>query len=63
MHNNVNYPVVVNYDDNYFKDNGSFEFLTDDKLKYYKDNKKLINNRYLEVEYSGMGWLLIKKML
>lgn len=61
MHNNVNYPVVVNYNDNYFKENGSFEFLTDDKLKYYKDNKKLINNRYLEVEYSGMGWLLIKK--
>ena len=51
--NNLTYATVENWDENYYAKNGSFEFLTD----------KLINGRKepFPVEYTGFGWILIKK--
>ena len=49
--------VVKNWDADYFKQNGSFEFITPEMLKGFKD---LTDERYLKVAYSGMGWMLIK---
>ena len=31
------------------------------EIKSNKDQKVLLNNRYLNVEYTGMGWMLMKK--
>ena len=61
MQDNIHYPVVINWDTTYLKNNGNFEFLNDKKIEELKENKKLLNNRYLNVEYTGMGWMLIKK--
>ena len=61
MENTINYPTVINWDTKYLMENGNFEFLDDNKIKELKDSKKLLNNRYLNVEYTGMGWMLIKK--
>ncbi len=61
MENTINYPTVINWDTKYLMKNGNFEFLDDNKIKELKDSKKLLNNRYLNVEYTGMGWMLIKK--
>jgi hypothetical protein len=49
--------VVKNWDADYFKQNGTFEFITPEMLKGFKD---LTDERYLKVAYSGMGWMLIK---
>lgn len=49
--------VVKNWDTDYFKKNGSFEFITPEMLKGYKD---LTDERYLKVVYAGMGWMMIK---
>ena len=61
MQDNIHYPVVINWDTTYLKNNGNFEFLNDKKIEELKSNNKLLNNRYLNVEYTGMGWMLIKK--
>jgi hypothetical protein len=47
------YATVENWDKDYYAKNGNFEFLTD----------KLIGERKkpFEVEYTGFGWVLIKK--
>ena len=49
--------VVKEWDEEYFKKNGSFEFITPDMVKGAKD---LTGERYVEVAYAGMGWMLIK---
>lgn len=49
--------VVKNWDTDYFKKNGTFEFITPEMLKGYKD---LTDERYLKVVYAGMGWMMIK---
>jgi hypothetical protein len=49
---------VKTWDSEFFKKNGSFEFITPEMLKGVKD---LTDERYLNVAYSGMGWMCIKK--
>jgi hypothetical protein len=51
--NNSNYATVEKWNKEYYAKNGSFEFLDD----------KLINKRTkpFKVEYTGFGWVLIKK--
>jgi len=58
MENLTNYAVVKDWDENYFLENGTFEFLSIDKLQKYKQD---VEPRYMKVVYSGMGWMLIKK--
>ena len=53
MSNNTHYATVKDWDLEFFKKTGSFEFLTDEHLQTQKD--------VFPVEYNGFGWMLIKK--
>tara|TARA_Y100000591_G_C21723618_1_gene640141 strand:- start:398 stop:1063 length:666 start_codon:yes stop_codon:yes gene_type:complete len=53
MNGGTHYAIVENFDNDYFLNNGSFEFLSRENLKEKKD--------IFEVEYCGMGFMLIKK--
>ena len=58
MDGGKNYATVKNWDYEYFGKNYSFEFLSpDDNTKYQKENP----NTLLPVEYTGFGFILIKK--
>ena len=61
MTDTIHYPVVEKWDNEYLKKNGTFEFLNDDKIKEIKESGKLLQNKYLNVEYNGMGFMLMKK--
>ena len=58
MENLKNLAAVKEWNEDYFKQNGTFEFLTPEMVKGAKD---FTGDRYLEVAYAGMGWMLIKK--
>lgn len=53
LQNQKAYSTVERMDNNFFLKNGTFEFLTDEHLK----NK----TQPFEVDYTGFGWMLIKK--
>ncbi len=58
MNKGISFATVKNWDKNFYKKNGYFKFLT------YKDIKQHVKqnpNTLLEVEYTGVGWMLIKK--
>lgn len=59
MANATHFAVVKEWDTEYFKENGSFKFLSVEDMKKYKENKEA--PRYMEVDYAGMGWMAIKK--
>lgn len=46
-------PVVKTMDDDFFKNNGSYQFLTTEDMSKYKDP--------FTVDYIGFGWVLIKR--
>jgi hypothetical protein len=48
------YATVENWDEDYYKKNGQFEFLTERRVTD-------IRASVIPVEYSGMGWMLMKK--
>jgi hypothetical protein len=53
----VHIPAVEKYDNSLLLKNGHYDFFTIDTInKYIKKNQ-----RYVPVEYAGMGWMLIKK--
>lgn len=52
-HNGVHYATVKDWNEDYFKKYGSFEFLTNEKLKQHKHP--------FIVDYTGFGFILIKK--
>lgn len=53
MNGGSHYAIVEKFDNDYFKQNGSFEFIS---LENLKEKKNPFN-----VEYCGMGFMLIKK--
>jgi hypothetical protein len=53
MNDGKHYATVKNWDKEYYKKNSAFEFLTDEHLEQLPD--------VFNVEYTGMGWMLIKK--
>ncbi|MDD5649347.1 MAG: hypothetical protein PHF86_02870 [Candidatus Nanoarchaeia archaeon] len=53
MEDRIHFATVKNWDEEVFKKNGSFEFLKPEDLK----NK----NELINVAYTGMGFILIKK--
>lgn len=55
MHNGKHYATVQNWDKEYFKKHGTFEFWTD------ADLKKLPKDEIAEVSYTGMGFILIRQ--
>jgi hypothetical protein len=57
MTNLKNLATVVNWDINYFKKNGNFEYLTVDQLDDYNKNNK--NNHFMKVSDTGMGCVAV----
>jgi len=64
MQNNKDFAVVKEIDYDYFKKNGHFEFLSVNEVKALctiNRKSKDIKDTLMEVEYSGFGFMLIKK--
>lgn len=57
MINMSHFPVVKKWDEKFFVDNGYFEFYSVKELVAHKEAKA---ERYLDVDYAGMGFMLIK---
>ena len=53
MDNNIHYATVETWDDEFFKKNSTFQFLTRGAVKVKKD--------LFKVDYTGGGWMLVKK--
>lgn len=54
-----NFAAVEKLDSNYFKENGCYQYLTQDKIDEWKSNNN--KNKYMKVAYSGMGFMAISK--
>jgi hypothetical protein len=57
MANKTHFPVVKKLDNEYLGKNGSYQFMSVDNLVKYKEDG---GERYMQAEYVGMGWMLIK---
>ncbi len=57
MEDMKHYPIVKDWNTDYFLKHGSFGFMTVDEVE--KEPK--VNGKYIKVSYTGMGWMLIKK--
>lgn len=55
------YAVVQNWDVEHFAEHGTFQFLTDEMLKDWKE--KHTDNPYMKVSYSGMGFMAVSKKI
>ena len=53
MENLTQYPIVKNWDTDYFCKNGTFEFLTPEYIENWKKETQL---KYMLVNYTGMGF-------
>ena len=58
MQNVQNYACITEWDEAYFKENGSFKFLTP---KDVEDYQKETNQKFMEVVYNGMGFFACRK--
>ena len=54
----VNYAFVKDWDETYFKTNGTFQFIKPEEIDAWK---KELNLKYFQVVYSGMGFMAIRK--
>lgn len=59
MSNLTHYPVVENWDVEYFKKNGSFEFMKVEDLDAWKKENEGV--RFKKVSYAGMGFFGMRK--
>lgn len=57
MTNMTQFPVVKHWDTDFFKKNGYFDFLNVKELIAYRESN---GERYMQVEYAGMGFMLIR---
>jgi hypothetical protein len=58
MQDMQHYPCIIEWDEVYFRDNGSFKFLTPADIDNYK---KETSQKFMEVVYNGMGLFACKK--
>jgi hypothetical protein len=54
----THFAVVKDWDMNYFVENGTFEFLTQEKIDSWKTETEL---KYMPVNYTGMGFFACRK--
>lgn len=52
------YAIVKDWNIEYFKENGSFEFVTPEYIEEWKKSNK---SEFMDVNYCGMGFMAIKK--
>ena len=58
MENAKNFGVVTEWSKSYFEKHGSFEFLSTEEVSSMRKNKQ---DPLIDVEYTGMGWMMVKK--
>ena len=58
MQNSNSYATVQNWDKDYFKKHGCFEFINE---KYISERRKTSDSDLMNVSYTGFGWMLVKK--
>ena len=58
MQNSESFACVQNWDKEYFKKNGSFEFLNPDIIRKWRDKS---DSDLMKVSYTGFGCLLVKQ--
>ena len=54
----INFAFVKDWDTNYFKEHGSFQFITPEEIESWK---KETGFKYYPVTYCGMGFMAVKK--
>jgi hypothetical protein len=54
----THFAFVKDWDTNYFKENGTFKFSTPEEIETWKKETEL---KYFPVNYTGMGFLAVKK--
>jgi hypothetical protein len=54
----VNYAFVKDWDETYFKTNGTFQFIKPEEVAKWKEEMDV---KYFPVVYSGMGFMAIRK--
>lgn len=57
MQDNKHFPCITEWDEAYFKENGTFKFITQDDVDNYK---KETEQKFMEVVYNGMGLFACK---
>ena len=58
MQNAQNFACISDWDEEFFKQNGTFQFLTPNDIETYK---KETNQKFMEVVYNGMGLFACRK--
>lgn len=58
MQNTQNYACITEWDETFFRNNGSFRFLTPQDVEDYR---KETNQKFMEVVYNGMGFFACRK--
>ena len=54
----VNFAFVKNWDETYFKERGTFQFITPEEIENWKKETEF---KYFPVVYSGMGFMAIRR--
>ena len=57
MENSMAFAAVKTWDEEYFAKNGTFEFLTEEAIKEYRDTT---TQEYMPVDYTGMGMMCFR---
>jgi hypothetical protein len=52
MENMKTFPIIQKFDSSYLKEHGNFELMREENLS---------REKYIKVDYAGMGWMLIKQ--
>ena len=58
MDGGTRYATVQKWDKDFYKKNGYFEFLNKESVDKFRTENP---NKLMEVEYTGFGWILIKR--
>ena len=52
------YAIVKDWNTNYFRENGTFEFISPESVEKWKQEN---NDEFMEVSYCGMGFMAVRK--
>ena len=55
------YATVTDWDEECFRQHGHFRFLIPEDIKSFNSQSAIANPQLLEVAYTGMGFMLVKK--
>jgi hypothetical protein len=58
MHDAQHYACITDWDTNYFRENGTFKFITPKEVDDFKNNT---GQNFMEVVYNGMGFFACRK--